>query len=244
MGSCSGGRRRWDPASSHSSKARSCSAKNGLALKSASGCGLSSSEGSCRRHISAAMSQACHMGCWWVGGSLGHDTGVQLEALMMRSASRKFLNKLATSKSWRKSFWNRARGSMFHAMVSVMAVKIQFSSPSGVRRSVCLPGMRSIRSFVSPSFRSRLRLQNHRRATLIGVVRHDVNTSAGSSGFCGSSSFAPQAASRMHSRMGSSPLHPLVGPPFAIPASTSCWRCSAKALKLLTMRPAAEESNR
>ena len=43
MGSCSGGRRRWEPASSHSSKARSCSAKKGLGLKSASGCALSSS---------------------------------------------------------------------------------------------------------------------------------------------------------------------------------------------------------
>ena len=43
---------------------------------------------------------------------------------------------------------------MFQAMVSVMAVKIQFSSPSGVLRSVCLPGMRSISSLVRPSARS------------------------------------------------------------------------------------------
>ena len=33
------------------------------------------------------------------------------------------------------------------------------------------------------------------RAILIGVVRQDVNRSAGSSGFMGSSSLAPQAAS-------------------------------------------------
>ena len=39
---------------------------------------------------------------------------------------------------------------------------------------------------------------------LMGVVRHAVKTSAGRSGFCGSTSFAPQAASRMHSFMGSS----------------------------------------
>ena len=32
-------------------------------------------------------------------------------------------------------------GSVFQAMVSVMAVKIQFSSPSGVRRSFSLPGI-------------------------------------------------------------------------------------------------------
>lgn len=65
---------------------------------------------------------------------------------MIRSASRKFRNSEATSRSWRKSFWKSARGSTFHAIVSVMAVKIQLSSPSGVLRSVWRPGMRSIRS--------------------------------------------------------------------------------------------------
>ena len=54
---------------------------------------------------------------------------------------------------------------MFHAMVSVMAVKIQLSSPKGVLRSVCLPGMRSMSSLVSPSCRMRLREQNQRSAT-------------------------------------------------------------------------------
>jgi hypothetical protein len=34
-----------------------------------------------------------------VGGNLGDDTGVQLFARMMRSASKKFLNNDATSKS-------------------------------------------------------------------------------------------------------------------------------------------------
>ena len=35
------------------------------------------------------------------------------------------------------------------------------------------------------------------RAVLMGVVKHDVNRSAGSLGFMGSISFAPQAARRM-----------------------------------------------
>lgn len=30
-----------------------------------------SRSGSCSRHISAAMSQACHIGCWCVGGRRG-----------------------------------------------------------------------------------------------------------------------------------------------------------------------------
>lgn len=46
------------------------------------------------------------------------------------------------------------------------------------------PGMRSISSLVMPSWRNREREQNQRSATLMGVVRHAVNTSAGSSGFC------------------------------------------------------------
>ena len=55
--------------------------------------------------------------------------GVKLQLhgpTMMRSASRKLRNKLATSRSWRNRRWNSGRGSTFHAMVSVMAVKIQF----------------------------------------------------------------------------------------------------------------------
>ena len=61
--------------------------------------------------------------------------------------------------------WKRLRGSMFQAMLSVMAVKIQLSSPRGVFRSVCFPGILSMSSFVKPSaFRSDLE-QNHLRAT-------------------------------------------------------------------------------
>jgi hypothetical protein len=55
--------------------------------------------GSWSRHISAAMSQACHMGCWCVGGSLGKLTGVQLEARIILSASKKLRNREATNKS-------------------------------------------------------------------------------------------------------------------------------------------------
>ena len=52
------------------------------------------------------------------------------------------------------SFWKSARGKLFHAIVSVMAVKIQLSSPSGVLRSVWRPGMRSISSLDTPGTRT------------------------------------------------------------------------------------------
>lgn len=42
----------------------------------------------------------------------------------------------------------------------------------------------SMSSLVSPSWRRSEREQNQRRATLMGVVRQAVNTSAGRSGFC------------------------------------------------------------
>lgn len=131
---------------------------------------------------------------------------------MMRSASRKLRKSDATSRSLRKSFWNSGRGSTFHAMVSVMAVKTQLSSPSGVLRSVWRPGMRSIRSCVMPSPRSSERDTNQRSATLIGVVRHAVKTSAGRSGLCGSSSCAWHAPSAMISRIGSPPALALAVP--------------------------------
>ena len=54
---------------------------------------------------------------------------------------------------------------MFQAMLSVMAVKIQLSSPRGVFRSVCFPGILSMSSFVKPSAFSRDLEQNHLRAT-------------------------------------------------------------------------------
>mmetsp|Transcript_26521 Transcript_26521/g.71716 ORF Transcript_26521/g.71716 Transcript_26521/m.71716 type:complete len:277 (-) Transcript_26521:801-1631(-) len=237
MGSCSGGFLSCAPCASHRSKAVSCSLKNEEGLNSA--VGLAMRVGSCIRHISAAMSQACHIGWLCVGGRRGYDTGLQLAAVIMRSASRKLRKREATSKSDLNSFWNSGLGSTFQAMVSVMAVKIQFSSPSGVLRSVCRPGIWSMRSLVMPSWRSSEREQNHRRATLMGVVRQAVNTSAGSSGFCGSTSCAPQAASTMISRMGS-----LGSKPPGIPANAWPWCAleSMKALKALMITPADEQS--
>ncbi len=64
-----------------------------------------------------------------VGGSAGKDCGVQPRERMMRSASRKLRNRLATMRSWRNSCKNMARGSTDHAMVSVMVVYTQLISP-------------------------------------------------------------------------------------------------------------------
>jgi hypothetical protein len=44
------------------------------------------------------------MGCWEVDGRRGELTGVQLHDFRMRSASKKLRKRLATSRSWRKSF--------------------------------------------------------------------------------------------------------------------------------------------
>ena len=78
-------------------------------------------------------------------------------------------------------------------MVSVIAVKIQFSSPRGVRLSLILPGMFLIRS-LEMLLMSLLCWQNHSKAIFIGVVRQEVNRSAGYSAFTGRVSFAAQAA--------------------------------------------------
>lgn len=125
---------------SQNSNAVSCSLKKLLCWK------FKSSEitaGSCCSACSAATSHASHSGCWCIGGSRGQLTGAQPHAFMMRSASMKFRNREARSKSWRNSFWNRLRGNMFQAIVSVMEVNIQLSSPKSVLRSVCFPGIRS-----------------------------------------------------------------------------------------------------
>mmetsp|Transcript_13087 Transcript_13087/g.31731 ORF Transcript_13087/g.31731 Transcript_13087/m.31731 type:complete len:207 (+) Transcript_13087:1030-1650(+) len=180
MGSCSGGALRSEPCSSHTSNAVSCSVKNGEGLNSTEE-SPATSAGICSKQISTAMSHASHMECWYVGGSIGHEIGVQLLARMIRSASRKFRNKLATSKSCRNSRWKSGRGRTFHAMVSVMAVKIQFSSPRGVLRLFCCPGILSMMSIEIPSpFKIDLE-QNHCSAILMGVVRHAEKTSAGRS---------------------------------------------------------------
>mmetsp|Transcript_2280 Transcript_2280/g.10363 ORF Transcript_2280/g.10363 Transcript_2280/m.10363 type:complete len:444 (-) Transcript_2280:1061-2392(-) len=196
IGSCSGGGLRSDPCSSQTSNAVSCSVKKGLGANSTFG-SPATRLGSCSKQISTAMSHACHIGCWYVGGSAGHDMGVQLLARMIRSANKKLRNSDATSRSCRNSLWNSGCGRTFHAIVSVMAVKIQFSSPSGVFLLFSCPGILSMRSMEIPSPRRMDRWQNHRSAILIGVVRHELNTSAGSSADCGRSSSASHAASRM-----------------------------------------------
>jgi hypothetical protein len=49
------------------------------------------------RHMSRARSQASHMGCWWVGGRGGLDTGLQSHDRRIRSANKKFLKE---KKDW------------------------------------------------------------------------------------------------------------------------------------------------
>ena len=56
------------------------------------------------------------------------------------------LNNEAASKSSRKSFWKIFDGKVFHAIVSVTAVKIQWSSPLGVFLSEWSPGIFSLKS--------------------------------------------------------------------------------------------------
>lgn len=88
-------------------------------------------------------------GCTLVWMSTEDDSST-LHDLIIRSASKKFLNKLAMSKSSLNNFWNNFWGRTFHAIVSVIAVKIQFNSPIGVRLSLGRPGILSIDSWLMP----------------------------------------------------------------------------------------------
>jgi len=45
------------------------------------------------------------MGWLCIGGNLGEDTGSQSYVLIIRSANKKFLSKLATNKSCRNNVW-------------------------------------------------------------------------------------------------------------------------------------------
>lgn len=147
MGSCSGGFLSSVPNSSQTSKAVNCSVKKGLWRYS-----LGSFMIVCNwaKQWSDAKSQACHIGWLYVGGSRGVDIGVHLQDLIILSANKKFLNKLATRRSCLNSFWKISWGNTFQAMVSVIAVNIQFNSPRAVLLSAGLPGMRSIKSGVIP----------------------------------------------------------------------------------------------
>jgi hypothetical protein len=60
-----------------------------------------------------------------------------------------------------------------------MAVNIQFNSPRGVFRSFSFPGMWSTNSTSTSAMERGFWAMNQRRATRMGVVRQDVNRSAG-----------------------------------------------------------------
>ena len=60
---------------------------------------------------------------------------MQSQLRIILSARRKFRNREATKRSCLKSFWKVSLANVFQAIVSVIAVKIQFSSPSMVLRS-------------------------------------------------------------------------------------------------------------
>ncbi len=83
-------------------------------------------------------------------------------------------------------------------MVSVMDVKIQLSSPSGVRRSVSVPGIASSWWAVSGGSSGECR-EKCRSAMVMGVVRQQVNRSAGSDGCSGGDWLAEVADSTMRS---------------------------------------------
>lgn len=114
---------------------------------------------------------------------------------MIRWASRKFRKRAATRRSWRKSRLKRSRGKDDQAMVSVTAVKIQLSSPSGVRRSLRSPGIRMTISIVTRDrgssgevliFLRRGSWSTKWRSDVsIGDVRQHVKRSAGRSGDIG-----------------------------------------------------------
>ena len=86
---------------------------------------------------------------------------------------------------------------MFQAIVSVIAVKIQFNSPTADFLSIIFPGIKSteLRSML-PKL-SLFSIKKNLRATGRGVVKQLVNKSAGKSGFIGSNSPAAHGARTM-----------------------------------------------
>ena len=112
---------------------------------------------------------------------------------MIRCAKRKLRKRAATIKSCLNNFLNNCPGRELHAMVSVMAVNIQLSSPIGVRRSETRPGMLEASWRLKPDGKGFWRMKN-RIAISMGVVRQDVKMSAGSAGFVGRFSLSLQAA--------------------------------------------------
>ena len=154
-------------------------------------------------HMSSAKSHDSQSGWSWVDGIAGWETGVQRNDFIIRWASKKLRKRSATNESWRKSFWNKSLSKTFHAIVSVMDVKIQLSSPIIVRLSFIWPGIFSSKSIVKPG------MSLHKffcdtyqcKAVLIGVVKQAVNKSMGKSGCIGKSSFLLHAAKCIESRI-------------------------------------------
>ena len=175
---------------------------------------------------------------------------MQSQLRIIRSANRKFRKREATNRSCRNSFWKVSLANVFHAIVSVIAVNIQLSSPSIVLLSPNWPGIfsSSSRCTLGPMWPTLEPLiTNHLRATLMGVVRQEEKRSAGSSGAMGSSWSLAQAASWMQERREggegtSAPVRPPVAAPCLRRSKYSLSCCSAKFLKLSTIIPALLQS--
>ena len=115
---------------------------------------------------------------------------------MIRCARRKLRYRAATSRSCRNSFEKRALSSRSQAMVSVIAVSIQLSSPSGVLRSDASPGILRAMSSGRPSEKGWCMMYDL-TAMSIGVVKQEVKRSPGRRGLVGRTSSDAQAASCM-----------------------------------------------
>mmetsp|Transcript_4835 Transcript_4835/g.11812 ORF Transcript_4835/g.11812 Transcript_4835/m.11812 type:complete len:202 (+) Transcript_4835:597-1202(+) len=160
-------------------------------------------------------------------GSAGTESGCSPRSCMMRWARRKLRKREASSRSWRKRRRKTSRGRSSHAIESVTAVKTQLSSPRGERRSFSWPGKVEIASSASCSNSLR---HAWRRATRRGVVRQQVNRSAGSKGLEGKSSSAPHAARMMISSPSVAPFN-------------RCGSVSCSASNASITRPALEQSS-
>ena len=119
----------------------------------------------------------------------------------------------------------------------------QLSSPSIVRRSPNCPGILSsisivIRGANFPWFC----ITNHLSAILMGVVKQEVNKSAGNSGFIGNNWVAEQAANWMQLRFDIGGDKSADEPCAATCSWYSRSCCSANCSKLETMIPAFEQS--
>ena len=202
-GNCSGGVWELTLYLSQWSKISICLVKKPHETKSRGGWLPFKIEGSWLMHMSSARSQDCHNECSWVGGRAGWETGVHLKDFIIRSASRKLRKRLPTRRSWRNSLWKSSLSSTFQAMVSVIAMNIQLSSPIMVYLSDVLPGTLSSRSMVRPgiSWHRFFCVMYQWSAVLIGVDKHAVNKSIGRSGWAGSSSLRPHAAKWIESRI-------------------------------------------